>query len=487
MKFTTQKVSFKITQTFCLVFIGSILTTTRAEVDPDLSKALQRTLDSIRVLYNLTGVSAAMVMPDKEEWVGVSGMSNPASQENMLPEMLLGIGSITKTFISAIVLQLASENKLTLEDHLYKWLPKYPNIDSTITIKQLLNHTSGIYNYTDNNQYFLVALSDLSRKFTPEEILSFVGTPSFAAGTNWAYSNTNYILLGMIIKKVTGSELSEELHKRILSPFGLNSTFLDVEDTIAGQVATCWTSIFGGNLQNFSMYPRTAVYSSAWAAGGMLSTAIDLATWVRYLYGGEVLQKEYLDQMLDFSGSYGNDYGLGTFRNSFSNRILWGHSGGIPGYVSYAGYSNQDTLSIAVLLNQDNKDPILIASYLFETAINFVPTVIKDIKDHQPEFYLSQNYPNPFNPSTTINYQLPTKSQVSLKVFDVLGNEIVSLVNQEQNAGSYEVKFSAEGGSAHGGDAYKLSSGIYLYRIQVENQTENMAGFIETNKMMFIK
>jgi len=112
---------------------------------------LQETLDNQREAQDLMGVSAAVIVPAEGFWLGVSGLSDPTVQDSIRPDMLFGVGSITKTFTSAVILQLAQEEVLSLDDSLYSWLPSHEYIDSTITIRQLLNHTSGIFNYTNNS------------------------------------------------------------------------------------------------------------------------------------------------------------------------------------------------------------------------------------------------------------------------------------------------------------------------------------------------
>lgn len=368
-------------------------------------------------------------------------------------------------------MQLASENKLSLEDSLHKWLPKFKNVDSSITIRQLLNHTSGIYNFTDNDSLYYRVLADPSKRFQPEEIASDLKAPLFKAGARFSYSNTNYLLLGMIIKKTAGSDVSVELHKRLLLPYNLNDTYLEAEDTIKSTIAVGWSDInFDGKFENLSAYSRIGLYSAAWTAGAMVSSASDLAMWARYLYGGNVLPKKYLDEMINFTNISGRNYGLGTMKNIFLQKEFWGHAGSINGYVAYTGYCKQHNLSIAVLINRDNFNPETLIPGLLKTTLNYLPTSVNETIQQPSKFYLDQNFPNPFNPETNIAYQLPVASQVELKVFNLLGSEIATLVNKQQNAGHYQVKF----------DASSLSSGMYFYRLKAGNS-------ILTKKMILVR
>ena len=172
-----------------------------------LDKRLQTVLDKGLVKYDIRGVSAAIVNSDSV-WVGTAGISH--DMVSMKPDMLFSIGSVTKNFVAALTLKLAEEGTLSLEDRLSDWLPAYPYVDPEITIRQLLNHTSGIYMFWNNDDLWDALKNDRSRKWTPEEVLGYIKEPDFAPGEGWRYSNTNYLLMAMIIEKATGSTLSSE-------------------------------------------------------------------------------------------------------------------------------------------------------------------------------------------------------------------------------------------------------------------------------------
>lgn len=351
------------------IFLFSIALSAGCSKDPispklPLAEQLQEALDNARASYDLIGVSAAVIVPGQEIWTGASGFSRPPNK--MRPDMLFGIGSVTKTFTAALILKLAEEGLLSLDDSLHQWLPSFQNIDSTITIRQLLNHTSGIFDFLNDgfDDFWSAVAADLTKVWTPEEILTFVKEPHFPPGSSWKYSNTNYILLGMIIKEVTGSQVSTELRNRLLNPLNLHSTFLDVEETISGEVAHNWSDGFDGDgtLDDISSLPRTAMFSMAWTAGAMFSTAEEVARFANALYGGEVLSQAYHNQMLTFypvtSSPFGpavTGYGLGTARATLSGKELWGHGGNLGpyGYTALVGYSPEDRVTIALLFNHD--------------------------------------------------------------------------------------------------------------------------------------
>jgi CubicO group peptidase (beta-lactamase class C family) len=177
--------------------------------------------------------------------------------------MLYGFGSITKTFVAAIVLQLVEENRLGLEDRLEKWLDKYPNIDTNITVHQLLNHTSGL------GGYIIDVEANLDRIWSPEEILKYVASPSAPPGDGTRYSNTNYM--------VTGNPVEQELEDRIIGPLSLNSTSLPKSNFEPQR----WAN---------STVPSSSLYSAVWTAGALASTSRDVAKWGHTLFSGTALK-----------------------------------------------------------------------------------------------------------------------------------------------------------------------------------------------------
>ncbi|UCE18845.1 MAG: beta-lactamase family protein [Gemmatimonadota bacterium] len=333
------------------------------------SKELQDVLDSGLKKTGGTGVSAAVIVTGKGEWVGVGGMSDLKTAEAIKPNMLFDIASVGKTFIAALVLQLAEEDRLILDDPLQKWLPDFSNIDNTVTIRQLLNHTSGISHFTENTAYWKTVFGDLDSLWTPEDILAFVSESHFPPGGGWHYSSTNYVLLGMIIEKVTESTLTTQLRNRFFIPLKLNNTFtpLDIEETLSVEFAHAHFDLDGdGELDDMGYLPRKSIFSSVWAAGQVVSTAEDLVKWAEVLYSSRVLKKETLDQMIDFHRPTPGEplysgYGLGTGEfpgEFFAGDRAWGHLGWQPGYMTAMLYFPNHSVSLAVMINDNNEDCI---------------------------------------------------------------------------------------------------------------------------------
>jgi D-alanyl-D-alanine carboxypeptidase len=308
--------------------------------------------------YGARGVSAAIIFPDRKVWTGTSGISH----ENVpvKPDMLFAIGSITKNVVAALTLQLVEEGVLSLDDPLSKWLPAYPHVDSTATLRQLLNHTSGIYMFWSNQKIWDDLKKDRTKVWTPEEVLSYIKEPYFTPGEGWRYSNTNYLLLAMIIEKVTGSKLSTETKRQFWQPYGITNAYLSIQEEIPDNQAHVFGDNFNkdGSWQDLTFLPRASHDSIIFGSGGLFMTAEDLARWCHALFEGEVVSQQSMDEMLQFV-DHGfllkkQGYGLGVqrFRRRMgSGETTIGHSGGGIGSSAYMVHLPEHHLSVAVMVN----------------------------------------------------------------------------------------------------------------------------------------
>lgn len=352
-----------------------------ADSRPSLAEELQQVLDTELVNHNGIGVSAAVIIPGRGPWLGTSGVSH--ERTSISPDMLFGIGSITKNFMAALILQLAEEGKLSLEDQLNQYLPDYANINNTITIRQLLNHTSGVYNITEYPSMWDTIFANPLKIWTPEELLtSFVSQPYFPPETGWHYSNTNYTLLGMIVEAVTESKVSAELRNRFWTPLGMTGTFLDIEESPVGVFAHRWYDFNeDGTPEEMLLLFRMSEFSAYWTAGAMFSTAEDVAKWSHALFRGNVLSQASLDQMLTFHSPTPGEpqmigYGLGTLKFApelMAGEEAYGHGGWVFGYSSAMAFLPDYNVSISILLNLNNEDCLAaIASGFVEVIKNYL-------------------------------------------------------------------------------------------------------------------
>ena len=257
------------------------------------------------------------------------------------------IASVTKTFVATVVLQLASEGKLGLDDSIERWLPGLVPNGAQITLRELLSHTSGLFNYVDDTAWQTTELGNPGRAWLPTELLpySFSHGLLFPPGTNFAYSNTGYILLGLVIEKITGEPLGQVLRERIIDPLGLHATSFPTDLAVPEPFVHGYASIAGSPLLDITLLLHP---SFLYAAGQIVSTAADLTTFFGALLKGRLLSASLLTQMKTGSSVSGT-YGLGM-RLSFSPcGRAYGHDGDFVGWRNVV-WSNATGTRIAVVL-----------------------------------------------------------------------------------------------------------------------------------------
>ncbi len=317
-----------------------------------LSEKLQAALDARLRRCDVKGASAAVVLPDGALWRGASGISHP--DVNMSPDMAFAIGSITKNVVAALLLQLAEEGKLSLDDPIGNWLPSYPHVNPAITIRQMLNHTSGLFMFWDNQQLWDDLVRYRTKHFTPEEVLGYLKAPHFRPGEGYHYSNTGYLLAAMIITHATGSTLSAEMRRRFWEPLDLRSARLPLEEPYPENLAHVWGDNFekDGSYRDITFLPRVSHDSITYGSAGVFMTAEDLARWTHALFHGKVLRGDSLRQMQSFGrGAYG--LGLERFRFRVGGGLTaLGHGGGNIGTCAYMVCLPDYEVSIAVMVNR---------------------------------------------------------------------------------------------------------------------------------------
>jgi D-alanyl-D-alanine carboxypeptidase len=346
--------------------------------NPELAKELQSQVDRDRTGYRVPAISAAVVLPDGSVWTGASGRADTKSGRKVNTGTVFAIGSITKTFVSALALRLVEDGELSLDDPIGKWVPEFPRSKgSSASLRQLLRHTSGIYNYTDNPT-FGKAVEQGRLPWTPERTLQYVKAPYFPPGKDFRYSNTNYILLGMVIERATGRPLPEQIRTRLLEPLGLERIYLQAGSLRFADIAHGYTAISHDlphkDVSDGTMLVPNARSSQwAWAAGGMAADARSVAVWADSLFGGRVLEETSLDEMIDVRDTGGGfDYGLGvggTESASGSKKML-GHDGAIDGFQSEMWYLPSEDVTIVVLVNDDTTRIWNIRDNMLDTVLS---------------------------------------------------------------------------------------------------------------------
>ncbi len=325
----------------------------------NLEQKIQNVMDKGLKKYKAKGASAAIIFPDGSLLTATSGYSHDTVKIDS--DMIFAIGSVTKNVVAALTMQLVEENILSLEDPLSKWLPEYPYIDNTITIRQLLNHTSGIYMFWENDDIWKDLQNDRERYFTPEEVLGYIREPDFPPGEGWRYSNTNYLLLAMIIEKATASTLSEELRNRFWKPLGVEQVWLSQQEEIPrDKMAHIYgdDNMFGMGETDLTYEPRVSHESIGFGSSGIFIAPKDLARWCDDLFERKILQPQSMKEMLQFEEftpvSNMRAYGLGVqrFRKYISQgKEGIGHAGGNIGSTTYMVYLPEYHFSVAVMIN----------------------------------------------------------------------------------------------------------------------------------------
>jgi D-alanyl-D-alanine carboxypeptidase len=315
---------------------------------------LQTTLDHYVETHHTPSANGALIVPGKGVWAGAAGLADTRKALAATTDTDYAIGSITKTFVAALTLLLVRDGVFQLDDPAGRWLDGRAAAKANgATVRQLLGHLSGIANYTENN-----AILAPGRIWTPFELLDLVGEPHFTAGERFEYSNTNYLLLGLIVERAGGAPLEAQLRERLLKPYGLNRTFLSGRERVATPLAHGYgrTAPYTGDLYDDSGFlPNAALATGAWAAGDIASTAGDVARWLYKICSGAVVGADLQEQMLPRPGS--ESYGLGIDQHSFPGvGMVSGHVGAIPGYVALGFFQRESCVVAVVLTNTDVDD-----------------------------------------------------------------------------------------------------------------------------------
>ena len=354
-----------LTTSSMLLIAGCQKQTSMAE---EMTEPLQETLDrqqSIKHLmqgeqqYEVTvpGLSAAVILPDGTTWLGVSGKSSDS--EDMNSDLLFGLSSVTKTYIAALVAELVEEGALSADDPVGKWIPELGELYEDITIRQLLNHTSGLYRYQQKPEYLAEISARPDKMWTAQEILEeFQGEPECQPDSCFGESLMEYVLLGVIVEKITGSSVSELLTERIFTPLELEHTNLYPEQQYPTEMmAHMWWDVDGSGepvdvVSGSQEPPLAALFSSMWAGGAMHATAEDLARFAKELFEGRVIKEGALEAMVTPGPELHADahYGYSVIIEQIDGQTAYWHPGG-AGYSSIYYYFPDNGLTIAVLGN----------------------------------------------------------------------------------------------------------------------------------------
>ena len=358
----------------------------RGQVLPELPYAtdLQGALDGARQSTNVMGVSVAIIVPGYSPWLGVSGESYPGHP--ITPDMLFDMASAGKLIMAALVLDLCEDGLLSLDDPVSKYLPAYPNVNGSITVRQLLNHTSGLYDmvpHPDGPFRTPYNSIDFEKWWTIDEIFTTLGgEPYFAPGGGFHYTQAGYQLATLIVEKVTQSTVPVEIQKRLLDPLGIDGMLLDFSRPIPNrfEIAHPWVDTDSDGTPE-DVFPKSRNWIASLSRILFYTPAEDFAVWTHALFAGKVLNGHSLDEMLTFvhpkqhemHGPLFVDYGLGLMEINpqlLRSQRSWGHLGSIPGYRAFLGHFPDHGVTMVVLYNSDTDNGFPIVDKLLETVLH---------------------------------------------------------------------------------------------------------------------
>jgi len=337
---------------------------------PEVTARLDRAIEDVRQQAGIPGVVVGLWMPGKGSYVRATGVADKVTRRPMTPDVFLRIGSETKTFTVTALLELVDDHRIRLDDPISRYVRGVPN-GRRITLRQLAEMRSGLFPYTADPDFVHDLLSDPQRSFTPREVLAygFRHKNTFAPGAQFQYSNTNLVLLGLVVEKVSGQRLADFIDERVLGPARLHHTLLPQGPEFPEPHPRGYTNqtLTGAVADSTDWNP-----SWAWAAGAMISDLHDLRRWARIVATGTLLSPETQAQRLKTlpTGFPGTSYGLGIFETSG-----WiGHNGSIPGYETVTVYLPSQKATLVVMINTDISSQGQEPSTLLARAITQIVT-----------------------------------------------------------------------------------------------------------------
>lgn len=337
---------FSLISIICTFFYSDLCFSFSQKIDKELETTVQRLIDE----HDIPGVIVGVWIPGKGEWVSALGFADKKIKEKMRLDDHFRIGSITKTFTITALLQLQDKGKLSLDDPIGKYIDNVPNGDK-ITLRQLANMTSGLPNYSENSEWNKEFLENPQRVWKPKELLKFAfNSPlDFNPGKKYEYSNTNTVLLGLVIEKVSGSSIASYLEENILKPLKLSNTSFPLDNKMPQPFA------HGYSKDTLNKTEKDVSFNNpswAFSAGQMVSNLHDLKIWGEALGTGKLLSKKAFEERLTpgyKSKKSPVEYCLGLAR--LNGWLL--HTGELPGYNSIVAYLPKEKATLVILVNSE--------------------------------------------------------------------------------------------------------------------------------------
>ena len=345
---------------FCAAMCGGVLAGPHSELTPEQMTAIDHYVDAEMRREHVVGIAVGIYSRGQILLAKGYGLANIELNVPVKAETIFQSGSVGKQFTSAAIMMLVEEGKIGLDDSIVKYFPNAPQTWQTIRVKNLLSHTSGLSEYESNDRVGPEGPFYLRLDFTEDELVNKIeALPiEFKPGDKWDYRNTNYVLLGVIIHKVTGSFYADYLQQRIFKPLGMSSTRLISEADIVPNRSSGY-EVKGDTIQNQSWVSPT--FNST-ADGALYFNVVDLARWDAALYGTKILKQSSLDRSWTvFSLNDGKpnsaNYGFAWEINSVNGHKQINHGGAWQGFRCHILRYPDDSISVAVLANSDPASP----------------------------------------------------------------------------------------------------------------------------------
>ena len=343
-------------------------------VNEELSK-INSLLESFSAVHNGIGIQTTLLLADGSVVNSMAGLANHKKAIPISFDHHLLIGSITKMFTAALVMQLFEQGLLSLDDTLDKWYG-FPDA-ARITLRQMLNHTSGLPDYTQDMRFYARTILFPKVPWQPEQLVELIeGRPLlFDPGSKHFYSNTNYLLLGRILEKVTSKSYFVLLREMIFTPYGLQDSYaMDYPHDLL--IANGYDeTIVNLGRRNISNY-RLALEYGTYSAGAMISTSTDVATFTHLLFNGDIVSHKSLDEMQNCVHATDKyiyaqvGYGLGLRKLIVSGQELYGHTGAIPGFSGISMHNPDRNTTIALLCNLSIIDYVALLDQVQAVILN---------------------------------------------------------------------------------------------------------------------
>jgi D-alanyl-D-alanine carboxypeptidase len=323
---------------------------------------LETAADSVFAAVNPPGMIAFVSVEGEGDYIIKRGVSNRATGRPMSEDHYFRIASNTKTFTGVAVLALVDEGKISLDTPIASYLPEYniPN-GNRITVRMLGNMTSGLFNYSDDPELYTPFIaSGYSYTFTPGELLAaaFRHPPDFEPGAKYEYCNTNTVLLGLLMEKVTGKPAKQVIREKVIQPIGLPHTYWPDSVSLAEPYTHGYTTDSGNTLDATNWNP-----SWGYTAGALISTFADMKIWAKAVAEGTLLSEQTKAERFKWVQDH---YGFCVMKAG--NWI--GHPGTIFGYNSHVFYNTKKKITLVILVNTDTGTPVEYFSESFRTILD---------------------------------------------------------------------------------------------------------------------